>query len=107
MLLTTTDSLDGRRIGVYLGVISADVVMGSNALRDFFAAIRDVIGGRAGSYEKIFTNAKKEALDDLSEKAKELGADAVIGIDMDYQIIGGDKKTLLMVSANGTAVKLA
>ena len=106
MIQTTTDTIDGRRIATYLGVISADIVMGSNALRDFFASIRDVIGGRAGSYEKIFTDAKRQALDELAEKAKQLGADAIVGIDIDYEIIGGDKKTLLMVSANGTAVKL-
>ncbi len=106
MILTTTDSLEGQKIVQYLGIISADVVMGTNFMRDFFASVRDVVGGRSGSYEKVFTEAKKEALDDLAEKATALGANAVIGIDLDYEIIGGDEKTLLMVTANGTAVKL-
>ncbi len=106
MILTTTDSIDGQKIVQYLGVISADVVMGTNFMRDFFASVRDVVGGRSGSYEKVFTEAKQEALDDLAEKAKSMGANAVIGIDLDYEIIGGDQKTLLMVTANGTAVKL-
>lgn len=106
MILTTTDSIDGQKIVQYLGIISADVVMGTNFMRDFFASVRDVVGGRSGSYEKVFTEAKQEALDDLAEKATSLGANAVIGIDLDYEIIGGDQKTLLMVTANGTAVKL-
>jgi uncharacterized protein YbjQ (UPF0145 family) len=106
MILTTTDSIDGQKIVQYLGIISADVVMGTNFMRDFFASVRDVVGGRSGSYEKVFTEAKQEALDDLAEKAKSMGANAVIGIDLDYEIIGGDQKTLLMVTANGTAVKL-
>jgi uncharacterized protein YbjQ (UPF0145 family) len=106
MILTTTDSIDGRKITQYLGVISADVVMGTNIMRDFFASVRDVVGGRSGSYEKVFTQGKQDALDDLAEKAKEMGADAVVGVDLDYEIIGGDQKTLLMVTANGTAVKL-
>ena len=106
MILTTTDSVEGQKIVQYLGIISADVVMGTNFMRDFFASVRDVVGGRSGSYEKVFTEAKQEALDDLAEKAKALGANAVIGIDLDYEIIGGDQKTLLMVTANGTAVKL-
>jgi uncharacterized protein YbjQ (UPF0145 family) len=106
MILTTTDSVEGQKIVQYLGIISADVVMGTNFMRDFFASVRDVVGGRSGSYEKVFAEAKQEALDDLAEKATALGANAVIGIDLDYEIIGGDQKTLLMVTANGTAVKL-
>ena len=91
MILTTTDSVEGQKIVQYLGIISADVVMGTNFMRDFFASVRDVVGGRSGSYEKVFTEAKQEALDDLAEKAKALGANAVIGIDLDYEIIGGDQ----------------
>ena len=74
--------------------------------RDMFAKVRDVVGGRVGSYEKVFAEAKQEALKDLEEKAKALGADAVVGIDLDYEILGADEKTMLHVSANGTAVKL-
>ncbi|MBM3518775.1 MAG: YbjQ family protein [Alphaproteobacteria bacterium] len=96
MLLTTTDSIEGRRITAYLGIVSADVVMGANVFRDLLAAVRDVVGGRAGSYESVCADTKQVAL----------GADAVVGIDLDYEIIGGDKRTMLMVSANGTAIKL-
>jgi uncharacterized protein YbjQ (UPF0145 family) len=106
MLMTTTDSIEGRKATQYLGVVSADIVLGSNMFRDFFASVRDWVGGRVGSYEKIYTDAKAEALAELEKRAAALGADAVIGIDLDYQTIGGDSKTLLMVSANGTAVKL-
>jgi uncharacterized protein YbjQ (UPF0145 family) len=103
MLITTTDSIDGRRIAAYLGVVSADVVMGSNAIRDFFASIRDWVGGRAGGYEKVLADARREAIEELGEHAARLGADAVVGVDLDYQSVGG---SMLMVVANGTAVKL-
>jgi uncharacterized protein YbjQ (UPF0145 family) len=106
MIMTTTDNIDSRRVTAYLGVVSADIVLGSNMFRDFFASVRDWVGGRVGSYEKIYADAKAEALVELQKRAAELGADAVLGIDLDYQTIGGDSKTLLMVSANGTAVKL-
>ncbi len=103
MIVTTTDGVEGKRVTAYLGVISADVVMGSNAIRDFFASVRDWVGGRAGSYEKVLADARREAVEELAEKAAKLGADAVIGVDLDYQSVGG---TMLMVAANGTAVKL-
>jgi uncharacterized protein YbjQ (UPF0145 family) len=103
MIITTTDGVEGKRVTAYLGVISADVVMGSNAIRDFFASVRDWVGGRAGSYEKVLADARREAVEELAEKAAKLGADAVIGVDLDYQSVGG---TMLMVAANGTAVKL-
>ncbi len=103
MIVTTTDGVEGKRVTAYLGVISADVVMGSNAIRDFFASVRDWVGGRAGSYEKVLADARREAVEELTEKAAKLGADAVIGVDLDYQSVGG---TMLMVAANGTAVKL-
>jgi uncharacterized protein YbjQ (UPF0145 family) len=103
MIITTTDAVEGKRVVAYLGVISADVVMGSNAIRDFFASVRDWVGGRAGSYEKVLADARREAVEELAEKAAKLGADAVIGVDLDYQSVGG---TMLMVAANGTAVKL-
>lgn len=106
MILTTTDSIEGRKITTYLGIVAAEVMMGTNLFRDMFAKVRDVVGGRVGSYEKVFAEAKKEALEDLAAKAKELGADAVVGIDLDYEILGADDKTMLHVSANGTAVKL-
>ena len=105
MLLTTTAVAEGRPVDRYLGIVAADVVMGTNLVSDFFASVRDVVGGRAGSYEKILTQAKEEALADLAAKAQAMGADGVLGIDLDYEIIGGDRKTMLVVSASGTAVK--
>lgn len=105
MIVTTTDAVEGRKVQAYLGIVSADVVMGTNVFRDFFASVRDVVGGRAAAYEKVFADAKQEAIQDLAARARALGADAVIGVDLDYEIIGGDNRTLLMVSANGTAVK--
>ncbi len=106
MILTTTDTVDGRRVAAYLGIISAEAMMGTNIFRDMFAKVRDVVGGRVGSYEKVLADAKQAALADLSEQATALGADAVVGIDLDYEILGADEKTMLLVSANGTAVKL-
>ena len=105
MLMTTTPGLDGQRIVKYLGLVSGEAILGANVFRDFFAGIRDVIGGRSGSYEKVLRKAKEAALQDLAEQAQELGAHAVVGIDLDYETIqikeGGD---MLMVTATGTAV---
>ncbi|GAB6053523.1 heavy metal-binding domain-containing protein [Magnetospira thiophila] len=108
MILTTTtaDTVEGRQVTQVLGIVAGHAVMGTNFFKDLFAGVRDFIGGRSGSYEKELRKAKELALEDLVEEAKEMGADAVIGIDLDYDTIGGDEKTLLMVSANGTAVKL-
>jgi uncharacterized protein YbjQ (UPF0145 family) len=106
MILTTTDGVEGRRIATYLGIVSGDAVMGTNIFRDLFAGIRDIVGGRTGGYEKVLADAKQAALADLEERARALGADAVVAIDLDYQAIAGDGKSMLMVSANGTAVKL-
>ncbi|HOV58612.1 MAG TPA: heavy metal-binding domain-containing protein [Rhodanobacteraceae bacterium] len=105
MLMTTTPGLDGQRIVKYLGLVSGEAILGANVFRDFLAGIRDVIGGRSGSYEKVLRKAKEAALQDLAEQAQELGAHAVVGIDLDYETIqikeGGD---MLMVTATGTAV---
>lgn len=106
MIITTTDGLEGREITDYLGIVSGDAVLGSNVFRDFFAGIRDIVGGRTGSYEKLFQEAKQIALDEMAERARALGADAIVAVDLDYEVIGGDNKTMLMVSANGTAVKI-
>lgn len=107
MIVTTTHGIDGATITNYLGIISSDAVMGTNIFRDLFASIRDIVGGRAASYEKLLQEAKNMALADLTERARALGADAIVGVDIDYEVIGGDRKTLLMVSVNGTAVTLA
>lgn len=103
MLLVTTDSVEGRRIAQYLGIVSGDAIVGANMFRDFFASIRDVVGGRAGGYENALRGAKEAAMKDMVEEAKRLGANAVIGIDLDYETVG---QSMLMVSANGTAVRL-
>ena len=104
MLIVTTDSIDGRQVSQYLGIVSGDAIVGANMFRDFFASIRDVVGGRAGGYEKALRGAKDSAIEDMIEQAREMGADAVLAVDLDYETVGD---TMLMVSANGTAVKLS
>lgn len=104
MLLATTSTLDGRRVETYLGVVTGDAILGANVFRDFFARITDIVGGRSGTYERALRRAKQIALDEMAEEAGKLGADAIIGIDLDYETIGD---SMLMVSASGTAVKLA
>jgi uncharacterized protein YbjQ (UPF0145 family) len=106
MIITTTDSIEGRSITAYLGIVSGDAVMGTNIFRDMLASVRDIVGGRSASYENILAEAKEAALADLQARATLLGADAVVAVDLDYEVIGGDSKTMLLVSANGTAVKL-
>lgn len=103
MIVTTTESVEGRQVAAYLGVVSGEAVYGANVFRDFFASIRDVIGGRAGGYEKVLKDGKDVAVADMMEEARALGADAIVGVDIDYENIG---QSMLMVSANGTAVKL-
>ena len=106
MLISTTDSIEGRRIAGYLGVVSGDAVMGANVFRDMFAGLRDIVGGRSGAYEKELKQAKRLALEEMIEEATELGADAIVGVDLDYEHLGSEGRSMLMVSANGTAVKL-
>jgi uncharacterized protein YbjQ (UPF0145 family) len=106
MIVTTTGSVDGRPIQQYLGIVSGEAVMGTNVLRDFFAGIRDIVGGRSGSYEGELRRAKQTAIDEMTDEAKDLGADAVVGVDLDYEHIGVGERSMLMVTANGTAVKL-
>ncbi|MCG8359373.1 MAG: YbjQ family protein [Kiloniellales bacterium] len=103
MLIVTTDSIDGRRVSEYLGIVSGDAIVGANMFRDLFARVRDIVGGRAGGYENALRGAKEHAINDMVEQAQALGADAVIGVDLDYETVGD---SMLMVSANGTAVKL-
>lgn len=106
MIITTTNAVEGRRVAEYVGVVHGCAVMGSNLFRDFFAGIRDVVGGRVASYETVLSDAKDAALADLMERARTLRADAVIGVSFDHDSIGGDSKTILMVSATGPAVRL-
>ena len=103
MQIVTTDSIEGKRIVAYKGIVSGDAIVGANFIKDFFAKITDVLGGRAGGYEKAMRGAKDYAINDMIEQAEDLGANAVIGVDLDYESVGG---TMLMVSANGTAVVL-
>lgn len=103
MLLVTTDSVEGKRIVAHLGIVSGDAIVGANMFRDFFAKVRDVVGGRAGGYEKALRAAKDAAMEDMAEEAERLGANAVVGVDLDYETVGD---TMLMVSANGTAVRI-
>lgn len=108
MLVTTTDTIQNQSIAAYLGVVTAEVVYGTNALRDLFAGIRDVIGGRTGSYEKVFEQGQQKAIAELKERAQRLNADAVVGIEIDTGTINIDNKgVLLLITATGTAVKLA
>jgi uncharacterized protein YbjQ (UPF0145 family) len=106
MIITTTENVEGRSIARYLGVVSGEAVMGTNLFRDVFAGIRDLVGGRAGAYEKELRKAKRLALEAMEEEAASLGADAIVGVDLDYESIGGENRSMLMVSANGTAVTL-
>ncbi|WP_085901606.1 YbjQ family protein [Kiloniella majae] len=103
MQIVTTDSIEGKRIVAYKGIVSGDAIVGANFVKDFFAKVTDVLGGRAGGYEKALRGAKNHAMDDMIEQAQEAGANAIIGVDLDYESIGG---SMLMVSANGTAVVL-
>jgi len=106
MIITTTESVEGRKVTAYLGIVSGDAVMGTNIFKDFFAGIRDIVGGRSGAYEKELQKAKDFALEDMQVRAADLGADAIVGVDLDYESISGERVNMLMVSANGTAVKL-
>lgn len=106
IIVTTTDGVEGRRVVAYLGIVAGEAVMGTNIFRDMFAGIRDIVGGRSGSYEKELRKARTLALEEMAEQAQELGADAIVAVDVDYETIGGDQKSMLMVSVNGTAVKL-
>jgi len=104
MIIVTTPGVDGKTVSEYLGVVTGDAVMGANIFRDVFASVRDIVGGRSAAYEKELDKAKELAFAELAEKAEALGADAVIGVDIDYETIGGSG-SMLMVSVNGTAVK--
>lgn len=105
MLLTTTNTVEGKRVVHYYGVVSGETIIGANIFRDFFASIRDIVGGRSSSYEQVLCEAKATALKELQDEAAALGANAVIGIDLDYETVGGNG-SMLMVTASGTAVYL-
>ena len=104
MILTTTNNLETHKITDYLGIVTGETIIGANIFKDFFAGIRDIVGGRSGSYERVLREAKEIALKEMEEQAEQLGASAVIGIDLDYETVGA-KGGMLMVTASGTAVK--
>ena len=103
MDLTTTPTFEGKTITRYCGVVAGEAVLGANVFKDMFASIRDIVGGRSGTYEKELRKARQISLDELAEQARELGANEVVGIDIDYEVLG-EKNGMLMVSASGTAV---
>jgi uncharacterized protein YbjQ (UPF0145 family) len=108
MLISTTPTIEGRPVTRYLGLVSGDAILGANVFRDFFAGIRDILGGRSGSYEKVLRRAKQEAIEDMLDQARGLGANAVVGVDLDYETIQvQDGGSMLMVSVSGTAVLVA
>lgn len=103
MLLTTTSTLQDKTIVEHLGLVSGEAIIGANIFRDFFAGIRDIVGGRSGSYERALRDAKDIALKEMQEEAQKLGANAVIGVDLDYETVGKESG-MLMVTASGTAI---
>ncbi len=103
MLVTTTPTIEGGRITRYYGIVSGETIIGANVFRDIFASIRDIVGGRSGSYEQVLREAKETALREMQEQAKAMGANAVVGVDLDYETVNG---SMLMVTAAGTAVYL-
>ena len=106
MILSTTPSIEGRTITEYKGVVFGEVISGVNFFRDFAASVRNLIGGRSGSYEDELIKARTQAMREMSDRAADLDADAVVGIDIDYEVLG-ENGGMLMVTASGTAVKLA
>jgi len=103
MIITTTNQIEGKKVTRYLGIITGEAILGANIFRDMFAAVTDIVGGRSSSYEKELGKAREIALDELEDWAEELGANAVIGVDLDYESFG-KTNGMMMVSATGTAV---
>lgn len=108
MLISTTPSVEGKTIGEYFGLVSGEAILGADIFKDFFAGIRNIVGGRSAAYEKELRSAKEIAIREMSQAAGDLGADAVVGVDLDYETISiGQGGNMLMVSASGTAVRFA
>lgn len=105
MLKTTTSTVDGQEVREYLGVVVGEAILGANVFKDIFGSIRDIVGGRSGSYEKEMARARDLAFADMEESAKSMGANAIIGIDIDYEVVGA-QGAMMMVSVSGTAVRL-
>ena len=105
MIITTTALIEGRRVREYLGIVTGEAIIGANIVKDFLAGIRDIVGGRSGAYEKSLRQAREEAMREMAAQAHARGADAVIGVDLDYEVLGSGNG-MLMVSTSGTAVAL-
>ena len=105
MLITTTPTVEGRPIARYHGLVTGEAIMGANVFKDVFASVRDIVGGRSGAYEQELNKAKNIALAEMTQQAEDLGSDAVLSVDLDYETVG--QGSMLMVSASGTAVRLA
>lgn len=103
MITTTPHNIEGRQITEYLGIVTGEAIMGANVFRDFLAGITDLVGGRSGTYESKLADGRETALNEMQQLAQQLGANAVVGVDIDYEVIGD---SMLMVSASGTAVKV-
>jgi uncharacterized protein YbjQ (UPF0145 family) len=103
MILSTTPTLEGRPIREYKGIVTGEAILGANVFKDLFAGIRDIVGGRSATYERELASARQIALDELAQRARELGANAVVGVDLDFEVLGA-QNGMLMVSASGTAV---
>ncbi|MFO6448166.1 heavy metal-binding domain-containing protein [Erythrobacter sp. NE805] len=105
VIVSTTPMLEGHPIQEYCGIVTGEVIVGANLFRDLFAGIRDIVGGRSGSYERILADARRQAIEELQAEAAALGGNAVVGVDLDYEVIGPNG-SMLMVSASGTAVRV-
>lgn len=105
MLLTTTSGIEGQPVREYLGVVTGETIIGANVFKDFLAGMRDFFGGRSGSYEKVLREAKDTSLREMEERARNIGANAIVGIDIDYETIG-EGNSMIMVSCSGTAVRI-
>ncbi|MBS0482598.1 MAG: YbjQ family protein [Proteobacteria bacterium] len=103
MISTTTNAIEGHPVQKYLGIVTGEVIVGANIFRDLFASVRDIVGGRSGSYEDVLARARKQALEEMEGHAAALGGNAVIGVDIDYEVLGANG-SMLMVSTSGTAV---
>lgn len=104
MILSTTSALDQKPVREYLGIVTGETIIGANIVKDFFAGIRDIVGGRSGSYERVLNEARQSALREMSDRAREMGAEGVIGVDLDYETLGSNGG-MIMVTASGTAVR--
>jgi uncharacterized protein YbjQ (UPF0145 family) len=105
VIVSTTPTLEGRPIQEYMGIVTGEVIVGANLFRDLFANIRDIVGGRSGSYERILADARNQAIEELQAEAASRGANAVVAVDLDYEVVGA-QGSMLMVSASGTAVRV-